>query len=139
MAENREERAAKLQPSHERIERLHGAYVTFIAAGILALISGDGHIKSEGLTICLWAVSLPPLVTYLLIDYIVRERQKRPASAARGMMLFFGYGLSTAGTVGLLWSFSRIAAVVYAVAVPFCCLVGLRVAFFRDRESPYDV
>ena len=70
-------------PSRDRVLLVHGAYTTFVAAGVVSLISGDGHIKTEGWAICFWALSLPPLASYLLLDYIVRVSQKRRNSAAR--------------------------------------------------------
>lgn len=114
--------AELLQPTHERVAKLHGAYTAFIAAAVISLISGDGHLKFEGWPICLWTLSLPPLIAFLLLDYIVRERQRRANSAVRGLMLFLGYSLSNFGTAALLVNFSWIAAGLYLVIIPLCAL-----------------
>ena len=110
------------QPSHERVSKLHGAYSAFIAAAVISLISGDGHLSSAGWAICLWTLSLPWLISFILLDYIVRERQKRPVSAVRGLAILLGYGLSNAGTAALLTSYSWIAAIIYLISLPICML-----------------
>lgn len=110
------------QPSHDRVAKLHGTYTAFIAASIISLISGDGHITSESWAISLWALSLPWLVSFVLLDYIVRERQKRSKSVTRGLMLALGYGFSNLGTAALITHYSWLAAIFFTASIPLCSL-----------------
>ncbi len=123
------------QPSHERVAMLHGAYTAFIAAAFVSLISGDGHIKTENWAICLWALSLPWLVSFLLIDFIVRKKQNREKSATRGLMLLFGYGFSNLGTAALIAYYSWIAAIIFLISIPICSIYIHEVAGLGWHES----
>jgi len=127
------------QPSHERVAKLHGAYTAFIAAAIISLISGDGHIKSEDWAICLWALSLPWLISFLLLDYIVRERQKREKSAIRGFTSLLGYGFSNLGTAALLTHYSWLVAIIYVVTILICAIYIHEVASLGWNESYRDL
>lgn len=124
-----------LQPTHERVTKLHGAYTAFIAAGIVSFISGDPHITTQGWVICLWCLSLPWLVTLLLLDYIVRERQKRESSASRGFATLLGYGLSNLGTAALIGFYSWTAAAIFLVSLPVCALYLNEVAGLGGRKG----
>ena len=105
----------KLTPTqeHERMLKIFGAYTGFIAAGVMALVDSRAHSPSITSAMCLWIFSLPPLVSYLLLDYHVRVRQKRKKSATRGIMLATGFGLSNFGIVALLTAYSWVAAAIY--------------------------
>lgn len=113
---------------HDRIEKVHGGYTTFIAALVVSFISGDGHIATEWLALPLWILSLPWLVTYLLLDYIVRVRQERKHSFFRGLSLAMGYGTSNLGTTLLLTTYSFVLAGLYVVVIAACTLIVLQVA-----------
>jgi hypothetical protein len=108
-------------PAHKRVEKMLGAYTAFIAAAVISLISGDGHIKSENWAICLWVISLPWLISIVLIDFIVRGQQ-RQKSATRGFIASMGLGFSNLGTAALLTHYSWIAAIVYLISIPICML-----------------
>jgi len=121
--------------SHERVVKMHGAYTAFIAAAVISLISGDGHLRLEGWSICLWTLSLPPLITLLLLDYIVRVCQRRKASGIRGLMTLLGYGLSNLGTAALMFNFSWVAAGAYLFSVLLCALLLHVVSSFGWFEN----
>jgi len=123
------------QAPHERVAKIHGAYTAFIAAAIISIISGDGHIKSEDWAICLWSLSLPWLVSFLLLDYVVREKQQRPKSVTRGLMALFGYGFSNLGTSALLSHYSWLAAIAYLVFIPICAFYLHEVSALGHHES----
>lgn len=108
--------------------KMHGGYIAFIAALLLALVSGGGYIKTDGVAICFLILSLPPLVALFLLDRIVLVLQKRKVSASRGFMALMGYGLSTLGVTSILWHFSVIAAISYLIIIPVCCLIVEEVA-----------
>ncbi len=131
------QRAAPTPPelTHERVVKLHGAYTASIAAGVVSLISGDPHISTQGWVISLWCLSLPWLVTLLLLDYIVREGQKRESSASRGLAALLGYGLSRLGTAALLGVDAWIAAAMVLVARPVCAIYLNEVAGLGGRKG----
>lgn len=129
----------KNQLSHERVAKIHGAYTAFIAAAIISLISGDGHIKSENWAICLWALSLPWLVSFVLLDFIVREQQRRENSRTRGFIAILGYGFSNLGTAALLTHYSWVAAIAYLISIPICALYLHEVAGLGQHESFKDL
>jgi hypothetical protein len=121
--------------AHARVVRIHGAYTAFVAAAVVSLISGDGHIKTEGLAIGLWTVSLPWLVAFLLLDFSVRTQQKRQKSATRGFTAFLGYSFSNLGTAALLANYSWIAAIGFLVSIPVCLLYVTEVAVLGFYDS----
>lgn len=123
----------------ERFAKHLGAYIAFVIAIIVALVSGDGHIKTEGYGICFCALSLPPLTALFLLDYIVRHRQKRQKSAARGLMLALGFGLSTAGIMSILYFFSWIAAISYILIISSCALYVHEVAALGWHKKFEDI
>lgn len=129
----------KNQSSHERVAKIHGAYTAFIAAAIISLISGDGHIKSESWAVCLWALSLPWLVSFVLLDFVVREQQQREKSRTRGFVALMGYGLSNLGTTALMTHYSRVAAIAYLVSIPICALYLHEVAGLGRHESSKEL
>ena len=105
-----------------------GGYIAFIAALIVALLSGDGHIKTEGAAICFCILSLPPLIALFCLDRIVRALQKREKSAVRGLMALMGLGLSTIGIASILWHFSVFAAILYPIGIAVSTLYVHEVA-----------
>lgn len=133
-----EKLAYEREVTHERFTKLVGAYTGFVAAAIISLISGDGHIKSENWAICFWALSLPPLVALLLLDFIVRVRQSREKSKIRGCMAFLGYGFSNLGTASLLTHYSWWAAIIFLVLIPLCALFTHEVAGLGRYEGYED-
>lgn len=119
----------------ERAVKLHKAYTGFIAAAIIGLISGDGHLKLEAWSICLWILSLPPLVSLMLLDHVVRIQQKRPVSAIRGLMGVLGYGLSNFGTAALVANFSWWAAGFFLLMVPISSFFISEVAHMGGEKD----
>lgn len=121
--------------AHARVARIYGAYTAFIAAAVVSAIAGNGHIKSEGWAVCLWTLSLPWLVSYIMLDYHVRAHQKRRNSAIRGIMLFFSFTLSNLGTAALLTNYSWIVAIIYLLTVFICILLIREVAGLGKLEG----
>lgn len=113
---------------HERILKIFGAYTGFIAAAILAIVTSGSRSPAFDWALSLWVFSLPPLLSYQLLDYHVRVRQKRSKSAIRGVMLGVGIGLSNLGVFALLTSYSWIAAALYLLALPIWPLFVREVA-----------
>lgn len=121
--------------AHDRVMRIHGTYSAFVAAAVVSLISGDGHIKTEGWAIALWTLSLPWLIAYLLLDFSVRTQQKRERSATRGLTAVLGYAFSNLGTAALLANYSWIAAAGFIVSILVCILYVSEVAALGFHES----
>lgn len=128
-----------IQPTHDRIAKFHGAYTAFIAAAIISLISGDGHITTEDWTICLWALSLPWLTSFVLLDFVVREKQRRTKSATRGLMALVGYGFSNLGTAALLTHYSWLAAIAYIIFLTLCAFFLHEVSALGHHDSFKDL
>ena len=118
---------------HERKMRLVGAYTGFIGAAVLALVASDVASKPEAWAVSLWALSLPFLVSYLLLDFIVAVKQGREASVTRGFMSCFGLGLSITGTFAWLGSVSWFGAVAFLLVVALCVGLTLHVVFHGTR------
>lgn len=121
--------------AHARVVKIHGAYTAFVTAAVISLISGDGHIKTEGWAIGFWTVSLPWLVAFLLLDFSVRTQQKRQKSATRGFTALLGYSFSNLGTAALLANYSWIAAIGFLLSIPVCLLYISEVAVLGFREN----
>jgi hypothetical protein len=136
-AESSEDEQNKV--AHDRVVRIHGTYSAFIAAAVVSLISGDGHIKTEGWAIALWTLSLPWLVAYLLLDFSVRTQQKRQKSATRGLTAMLGYALSNLGTAAILANFSWIAAAGFIVSILVCILYVSEVAVLGFHKTFKDL
>jgi hypothetical protein len=127
------------ETAHARVVKIHGTYTAFIAAAVVSLISGDGHIKTEGWAIALWTLSLPWLIAYLLIDFSVRTQQKRRVSTTRGITAMLGYLLSNLGTTSLLSNYSWIAAVTFVISILVCILYVSEVAALGSHASFKDL
>ena len=108
--------------------KLHKAYTAFIAAAIIGLISGDGHLKLEAWSICLWGLSLPLLVSLIFLNQIVRVSPQRMSSLLREIVLVLAYLLSNLGTAALLANYSWQAAAAYGALIALCSYLLAKVA-----------
>lgn len=70
---------------HERGMKLAGAYLTFVAALLVAAVAKSNDYRLAWVVISLLALSLPSLVALILIDFVVPVRQGKPTNAMRAL------------------------------------------------------
>ena len=78
--------------------------------------------------ISLLALSLPSLTALIILDFVVRVRQKRKGSMYRGLAAALGFFPSLSGMMILIGHFSVIAAVLFGLLVAFWALMIYAVA-----------
>lgn len=106
---------------HRKIWQMAGAYTAFIAGALLAVISSGRDGTAISWAFAYWAISLPFLCGFMIIDEIIRVRQRRLNSKVRGLLAMGGFGLSHLGTTASVSSFSWLGAIVYFLS-PFLVL-----------------
>ncbi len=94
-------------------------YITFVLALIFALISGNDNINHKALIVCLLICSLPSLVAYLLINYLVAVEQVRKDSGTRGLAALLGQLPSFIGIFLLIGNYSWIASIIFTLLIVF--------------------
>lgn len=111
-------------------------YLAFTAAMLLAVVASGTPIARAAVIVSLLALSLPALGAWLYIDCI-RWVGSEPASRlVRQAVIAMGLTCSAAGFMTIVWSFSRLAAVMILLemAVLYLAISGL--AFLRDEPDP---
>src|SRR5437660_129599 len=98
---------------HERVLKLVGGYIAFVAALLVAISAKSNDYSRAWVIISLLALSLPSLVAFLSLDFIVRVNQARKASYYRGLAFFLGFLPSFLAITILIGHFSVIAAVCF--------------------------
>ena len=93
---------------HERNTKLIGGYTAFVSALLAVMVSNRNDWPRAWLPISLLALSLPSLVAYMLLDFVVRVVQGRKASAYRGLAILLGFTPSLAGITIVVGHFSWI-------------------------------
>jgi len=104
-----------LERFYQTSRYVHTAYIAFILALIFALVSGSDNITNKTLIVCLLFCSLPSLLTFMSLDYIVAIEQKRPGSFSRGVSRILGYVPSIVGIILLIGSYSWIASIIFVL------------------------
>jgi predicted permease len=123
---------------HERVSKLVGGYTAFVAALLVTVFAkGDDHSSLwTVIVISLLALSLPSLVAWTLLDFVIRVRQQRQKSMFRGLAIGLGFYPSLIAIAILIGNFSRIAAVLFGLLVAFWRLAVHTVAIVgQDKES----
>jgi hypothetical protein len=123
---------------HERVSKLGGAYTAFIAALLIAMFArGDDHPSLwVVVVISLLGLSLPSLVAWMLLDFVIRVRQGRQKSSFRGLAIALGFYPSLIAIAILIGRFSRIAAVLFGLLVIFWRIAIPTVAVIgEDKKS----
>lgn len=100
---------------HQQIWKLIAGYTAFIAAGCMAIISSSKSTGSYAFAFSFWIISLPFLCGVMLLDYHVRVKQARLNSAVRGFLMAVGMFSSHLGTIGIVSTYSWIAAALYGL------------------------
>jgi hypothetical protein len=103
----------------ERQSKLVGAYTAFVAALLVATFANSKDYSHAWVVISLLAVSLPSLIAYMLIDFVVQVKQMRNRSAFRGAAAGLGFLPSLLGITTLIGHFSVIAGVLFVLLTLF--------------------
>lgn len=113
---------------HQEIWQIAGGYTAFIAASMLAVLSSGRDSAFVSWAFSLWAISLPFLCGFMVLDRIIRVQQKRLNSTVRGLLMGVGFSVSHLGTAAMVSFFSWLGAVAYLLS-PFL------VAFFVHETA----
>ena len=121
---------------NRRFEFLISGYIAFVMTMLAITMNQGQDMKDFGLIIALLFLSLPSLVSSLLVDYIVRVKQERKHSMIRGLSFLFGFGFSFAGLVILLSNYSHIASILFVFEIVFWfALIDFLVYKGRIKDS----
>jgi hypothetical protein len=102
---------------------------------MLALIASSRPVARAPLIVSLLAVSLPSLVSWLLLDFVVRVKQGRKGSIVRGLAIMLGLAPSLVALVLMLGSFSWLAAVFFLVLIAWWFLALDVVTYLGTRRN----
>jgi hypothetical protein len=91
---------------HERQSKLVGGYTAFVAALLVATFANSKDYSHAWIVISLLAVSLPSLIAYMLLDFVVQVKQMRKRSAFRGVAAGLAFLPSLLGITSLIGHFS---------------------------------
>ena len=127
-----------IEEAHERISKLFGGYTAFVAALLVATFANSKEYPRAWIVISLLAVSLPSLVAYMLLDFVVRVKQIRKKSAFRGAAAGLGFFPSLLGVAALIGHFSVIASVLFVLLTLFWML-ALDVVVYLGRYPGSDI
>lgn len=110
---------------YERQAKLIGGYTAFVAGLLVATIAKSGEYPRAYIVIALLAVSLPSLIAWMRIDFIVRVAQARTKSGFRSLAGGLGILPSFTGIAILIGHFSILAAVLFVLLSLFWALIIL--------------
>lgn len=123
MAMNELQDANVADRRHERIFKITAGYLGFVAALLVLVLAAGGDCHPRRLIEVAFALSIPSLAAYLLLDYSVRVAQRRKESAMRGLAMLLGYVPSFIAIVATLCHVSWLAGIVFFCAAVFWFLV----------------
>ena len=104
---------------HHRIHTIIVGYTAFVFAFLLGLASFADKTGNVSIVMGLLLISLPALISFTLMDFIVRVKQKREGSAFRGMAWFTGFGPSLVALGLFVWPYAPWASIAFGVSIPF--------------------
>lgn len=111
-------------------------YLAFTAATLLAVVASGASMARSPVSVGLLAVSLPALGAWLYIDARDWVGSELASRLVRNAIIGVGVACSGAGFTTVIWSYSRLAAllVVLEVAVLYLAVSGL--SFLREDPDP---
>jgi hypothetical protein len=111
-------------------------YLAFTAATLLAVVASGASMARSPVSVGLLAVSLPALGAWLYIDARDWVGSELASRLVRNAIIAVGVACSGAGFTTVIWSYSRLAAllVVLEVAVLYLAVSGL--SFLREDPDP---
>jgi hypothetical protein len=124
-----------VKEQHERRSKLVGGYIAFTAALLVATIAKSNDYPRAWIVISLFALSLPSLVAWSLLDFIILVKQGRRKSMFRGLAGMLGFFPSLAAVAILIGHFSVIAGVLFVLLTIFWGL-AIDIVTFLGAESP---
>ena len=131
--------AAQHKEFHERRARLIGGYTAFVAAILVATFAKSNDYPRSWIVISLLALSLPSLLAWNLLDFIVLVKQGRDKSAFRGVAAALGFFPSVVAMAILIGHFSLIAAALFLLLILFWALAIDVVTFLGAGDRKSDV
>jgi hypothetical protein len=124
---------------HDRRSRLFGGYIAFVAALLVATIAKSSDYPRSWIVISLLALSLPSLVAWTLLDFIILVRQGRRKSMFRGLAGMLGFLPSLAAVAILIGHFSVIAGLLFGLLIIFWALAIDIVTFLGAKRPNSEV
>jgi hypothetical protein len=124
---------------HERGMKLVGAYLTFVAALLVAAVAKSNDYRLAWIVISLLALSLPSLVALILIDFVVPMRQGKPTNAMRALAFGLGFPPSLAAIAVLVGHFSVIAAALFVLLTLYWSLTIFAAAIGGTSDPKSEV
>jgi hypothetical protein len=111
-------------------------YLAFTAATLLAVVASGASMARSPVSVGLLAVSLPALGAWLYIDARDWVGSELASRLVRNAIIAVGVACSGAGFTTVIWSYSRLAAllVVLEVGVLYLAVSGL--SFLREDPDP---
>jgi hypothetical protein len=111
-------------------------YLAFTAATLLAVVASGASMARSPVSVGLLGVSLPALGAWLYIDARDWVGSELASRLVRNAIIAVGVACSGAGFTTVIWSYSRLAAllVVLEVAVLYLAVSGL--SFLREDPDP---
>lgn len=130
--------AAERKELHERKAKTIGGYTAFLAALLVATFARSNDYPHAWLVILLLAVSLPSLVAYVLLDFIILVKQGRKKSVFRGMAVALGFLPSLGAIACLIGHYSVMAAILFSLVTLFW-VFAIDVVAFLGASYESDV
>ena len=111
-------------------------YLAFTAATLLAVVASGASMARSPVSVGLLGVSRPALGAWLYIDARDWVGSELASRLVRNAIIAVGVACSGAGFTTVIWSYSRLAAllVVLEVAVLYLAVSGL--SFLREDPDP---
>jgi hypothetical protein len=103
------------QQLHERNSKLALGYTAFVVALLFATMAKSNNCSRANVVICLFAASLPSLVTFVLLDYLVVVTGSTAEVASRKVAAVLGFLPSLIGIALVLAHFSIVAGALFTL------------------------
>ncbi len=123
-----------MKDDHDRNQKIISAYIAFVITIFIAVAFKSQEFSNATWIIGLAAFSLPSLVAYLFLDYIIRVKQGRKTSAARGLAIALGFIPSLMAIILTIATFSVLAAVGFAAVTVFWVLF-IDIVVYKGSKS----
>jgi hypothetical protein len=120
---------------HQRIHSLLIGYAAFLFAFFLGLSSFTEKTANVSVVMGLILISLPSVISLLLIDFIVRVKQRREASAIRGFAFFMAFAPGVFALGIYVWPYAWWASVIFGILIPLWAFLVIEVGGARPDSK----
>jgi hypothetical protein len=104
---------------HDRNSKLIQGYTAFVAALLFATITKSDNSHPGYVVVCLLVASLPSLVTFVLLDFLVNVMDSKAEIPFRKLALVLGFLPSLLGVALWISQFSLTAGVLFIFLTVF--------------------